>query len=180
MKELGADLVLPRGTAFPELVRKEIPGGVDGLVDTAGIAGLAIRAVRDGGRVASSVGGVQVPVDRGIETRNTFVPQYAREHAKLDHLRGLAEQGKLTPTNRPHPLGRAGHRSTPVAGSGWPPGARGAHLLRASAAAGGHPAEVSWIDADNACRSSVRCSKASAQHLGKATLPQSAERHSPP
>ncbi|WP_405854175.1 MULTISPECIES: NADP-dependent oxidoreductase [unclassified Streptomyces] len=97
VKELGADVILPRGTEFPELVRKEIPDGVDGLVDTAGIAALAIRAVRDGGRVATSVGGIQVRVERGIETRNTFVPQYAREYAKLDRLRELAEKGSLTP-----------------------------------------------------------------------------------
>ncbi|MFE6621084.1 NADP-dependent oxidoreductase [Streptomyces sp. NPDC057740] len=97
VKELGADVVLPRGAEFPELVRQEIPEGVDGLVDTAGISGTAVRAVRDGGRVASSVGGVQVPEERGIETRNTFVPQYAREHAKLDRLRQLTEEGRLTP-----------------------------------------------------------------------------------
>ncbi|MER5534844.1 hypothetical protein [Streptomyces mirabilis] len=69
------------------LVRKEIPDGVGGLVDTAGIAALAIRAVRDGGHVATPVGGIQQPAERGIETRNTFVLQYAREHAKLDRLR---------------------------------------------------------------------------------------------
>ncbi|MFF7468122.1 alcohol dehydrogenase catalytic domain-containing protein [Streptomyces sp. NPDC008092] len=96
VKELGADVVLPRGDQFPESVRAEIPGGVDGLVDTAGVAGSAIRAVRDGGRVVSSVGGVHVPAERGIEIRNTFVPQYAREHARLDRLRGLAEEGRLT------------------------------------------------------------------------------------
>ncbi|WBO64592.1 NADP-dependent oxidoreductase [Streptomyces camelliae] len=97
VKALGADVVLPRGTAFPELVRGELPEGVDGLVDTAGVAGVAVRAVRDGGRVASSAGGVQVPEDRGIVTRHTFVPQYAREQAKLDRLRQLAEDGRLTP-----------------------------------------------------------------------------------
>ncbi|MFF4274137.1 NADP-dependent oxidoreductase [Streptomyces sp. NPDC001536] len=96
VKELGADVVLPRGTAFADLVRTEVPEGVDGLVDTAGIAAQAVRAVRDGGRVASSVGGTQVPAERGIETRFTFVPQYAREHAKLDRLRELAEKGGLT------------------------------------------------------------------------------------
>ncbi|MER6952444.1 hypothetical protein [Streptomyces sp. NPDC000618] len=73
-------------------MRKETPDGVGGLVDTAGIAAL-MRAVRDGGHVATSVGGIQVPAERGIETRNTFVPQYASEHAKLDRLRELAEEG---------------------------------------------------------------------------------------
>ncbi|WP_432178715.1 hypothetical protein [Streptomyces sp. NBC_00063] len=55
VKDLGADAVLPRGNTVPELVRKEVPGGVNGLVDTAGIAPTALRAVRDGGRVASSL-----------------------------------------------------------------------------------------------------------------------------
>lgn len=108
VKELGADVVLLRGTAFPQLVRKEIPAGVDGLLDTAGIATLAIRAVRDDGRMASSVGGIQVPAERGIETRNTFIPQYAREHSKLDRLRELTEKGSLTPrVARTLPAGQA-------------------------------------------------------------------------
>jgi NADPH:quinone reductase-like Zn-dependent oxidoreductase len=47
--------------------------------------------------VASSVGGTQVSGERGIETRHTFVPQYARQHAKLDRLRQLAEKGSLSP-----------------------------------------------------------------------------------
>ncbi|MFJ4647329.1 NADP-dependent oxidoreductase [Streptomyces bobili] len=97
VKELGVDVVLPRGDAFPQLLRREIPDGVDGLVDTAGVAGLAISAVRDGGRMASSVGGVQVTAELGIETRNTFAPQYAHEHAKLDRLRELAQKGSITP-----------------------------------------------------------------------------------
>ncbi|MFF4119043.1 NADP-dependent oxidoreductase [Streptomyces sp. NPDC001714] len=97
VKALGADVVLPRGTEFPELVRKEVPTGVDGLVDTAGVAGLAIGAVRDGGRLASSVGGTQVPGERGIEVQFTFVPQYARARAQLGRLRRLAEEGRLTP-----------------------------------------------------------------------------------
>jgi NADPH:quinone reductase-like Zn-dependent oxidoreductase len=86
-----------RGTDFAELVRWEVPNGVDGLVDTAGIAELASHAVRDNGRIASSVHGVQVAGERGIVARTTYVPQYAREHAKLGRLRQLAEEGRLTP-----------------------------------------------------------------------------------
>lgn len=97
VRDLGADVVLPRGDTFPELVRKEVPEGVDGLVDTAGIAPAAIRAVRDGGRVASSVRAVQVPEERGITTQYTFVPHYAREYAKLERLRDLAQTGRMTP-----------------------------------------------------------------------------------
>jgi NADPH:quinone reductase-like Zn-dependent oxidoreductase len=97
VRDLGADVVLPRGAEFPELVRTTVSAGGDGLVDTADVVGLAIRAVRDGGRVASSAGGIQVPGEHGIETRHTFVPQYARKHAELDRPRQLAEEGRLTP-----------------------------------------------------------------------------------
>ncbi|WP_405876148.1 hypothetical protein [Streptomyces sp. NBC_00005] len=37
VQDLGAEVVLPRGTEFPELVREEVPDGVDGLVDTEGV-----------------------------------------------------------------------------------------------------------------------------------------------
>ena len=96
VNDLGADVVLPRGESFPELVRKEIPDGVDGLVDTAGIAQSVARAVRDGGRVATSAPGAALATERGIVTERTFVPNYARHRVALDQLRQLAEQGRLT------------------------------------------------------------------------------------
>ncbi|RNG18249.1 hypothetical protein EEJ42_27275 [Streptomyces botrytidirepellens] len=55
-------------------MRKEVPSGVDGLIDTAGIAEPASRAVRDGGRVATSRHGIQVSGDRGIVVKTTFPP----------------------------------------------------------------------------------------------------------
>ncbi|MEU6556417.1 NADP-dependent oxidoreductase [Streptomyces sp. NPDC046915] len=97
VKDLGADVVVARGDDFAQSVRWEVPDGVDGLVDTAGIAELASRAVRDNGRIASSVHRIKVSAERGIVTRTTFVPQYAREHAKLDRLRQLAQEDRLTP-----------------------------------------------------------------------------------
>ncbi|MEV8521645.1 NADP-dependent oxidoreductase [Dyella marensis] len=96
VNDLGADVVLPRGESFPELVRKEVPDGVDGLVDTAGIAQSVARAVRDGGRVATSAPGAALATERGIVTERTFVPNYARHRVALDQLRQLAEQGRLT------------------------------------------------------------------------------------
>jgi NADPH:quinone reductase-like Zn-dependent oxidoreductase len=97
VKGLGADVVVPRGTDIAELVRKEVPEGVDGLVDAAGIVELAADAVRDGGRVATSAAPNAKDIeDRGIAVRPTFVPQYARDHAKLDRLRQLVGDGRLT------------------------------------------------------------------------------------
>lgn len=96
VKDLGADAVFQRGEDFADLVRKEVPNGVDGLVDTAGIAQAVARAVRDGGRVATSAPGAPLVTERSIVTERTFVPNYARHHAALDQLRQLAEQGRLT------------------------------------------------------------------------------------
>lgn len=120
VKDLGADLVLSRGDAFPDLVRKEIPDGVDGLVDTAGVAVDGTRAVREGGRVATSAGASQETAERGISIHQTFVPEYAHDHANLERLHRLVEEGRVTlrvartlPAEQArdaHRLGEAGHR----------------------------------------------------------------------
>lgn len=96
VKKLGADLVLPRGAGFADTVRKEVQDGVDGLVDTAGIAPSVARAVRDGGRIVTSAPGTPLVTERGIVTERTFVPNYARNHVALDRLRQLADQGRIT------------------------------------------------------------------------------------
>lgn len=96
VRSLGAHVVLPRGDGYAALVREQAPGGVDGLVDTAGRVVQNATAVRDGGRIASSAGGSPVTDERGIVSSKTFVPQYAREHAKLDRLREQAQEGRLT------------------------------------------------------------------------------------
>ena len=96
VRELGADVVLPRGADFAELVRKQAPDGADGLVDTAGIDQAVAHAVRDGGRIVTSAPGASLVTERGIVTERTFVPKYARNHAALDRLRELAEQSRIT------------------------------------------------------------------------------------
>jgi NADPH:quinone reductase-like Zn-dependent oxidoreductase len=96
VKALGADVVVPRGEQFALRVRQEVPEGVDGLVDTAGIARSIASVVRDGGRVVASAPGADLPDERGIVGNRTFVPNYARNQIALDRLRELAEQGRLT------------------------------------------------------------------------------------
>lgn len=98
VRDLGADIVVARGADFAGQVREHAPQGVDGLVDSAGIAAGAARAVRDGGRVATSAGGqlADAERERGITIQQTFVPDYAREHARLERLRQLADEGRLT------------------------------------------------------------------------------------
>lgn len=93
---LGADVIVPRGDAFVAAVWQAAPDGVDGLVDTAGIAKVVAAAVRDGGRIVTSAPGADGADERGIVTERTFVPAYARNHDALDRLRSLVDEGRLT------------------------------------------------------------------------------------
>src|SRR5262249_32483647 len=95
VKELGADVVVPRGPAFAEHVRAAAPDGADGLIDAALLNELAIPAVRDGGRIAT-LRGYTSESDRGITFHPVFVRTYAREHDKLDRLGQQAEAGVVT------------------------------------------------------------------------------------
>jgi NADPH2:quinone reductase len=49
---LGADIAIPRTTAFGDRIRERMPDGVDGLIDAAAIGIAAVPAVRDGGHLA--------------------------------------------------------------------------------------------------------------------------------
>ncbi|MGW3983032.1 NADP-dependent oxidoreductase [Streptomyces mirabilis] len=95
VKELGADIVLPRGPEFPKKVRAEVPDGVDGLVDGALLGESTAPAVGDGGRIAT-LRGFKGTGERGIIFEPVFVPGYAREQAKLDRLRQQVEDGQVT------------------------------------------------------------------------------------
>jgi NADPH:quinone reductase len=95
VKQLGADVVVPRGPEFAARVREVRAEGADGLIDAALLNELAIPAVRDGGGIATVRGFTGAP-DRGIIFHPVLVRNYAREHGKLDRLREQAEAGELT------------------------------------------------------------------------------------
>lgn len=95
VKELGADVVVPRGPDFAEHVRAVVADGADALIDTALLNELAILAVRDGGRIAT-LRGYTSESGRGVTFHPVFVRTYAREHDKLDRLRQQAEAGEVT------------------------------------------------------------------------------------
>jgi NADPH:quinone reductase-like Zn-dependent oxidoreductase len=95
VKELGADIVVPRGPEFAAHVREALPDGADGLIDAALLNEIAVPAVRDRGGIATVRGFTGTP-DRGISVHPVFVRTYAREHAKLDRLRQHAEAGEVT------------------------------------------------------------------------------------
>ncbi|RAG86990.1 NADP-dependent oxidoreductase [Streptacidiphilus pinicola] len=95
VKELGADLVLPRGPEYAQQVRAHVPEGVDALVDAASLGELATPAVRDQGMMVSVRGGDGVR-ERGVVIKSIVVFSYAQEQVKLDRLRQQAKDGQLT------------------------------------------------------------------------------------
>jgi NADPH:quinone reductase len=95
VKNLGADVVLPRGPEFAGRVRAAVPAGVDAVIDGAVLNELVVPAVRDGGKIAT-VRGFHAEAERGITYHPVFVRQYAREQEKLDELRRQAEVRELT------------------------------------------------------------------------------------
>jgi NADPH2:quinone reductase len=92
---LGADIVVRRGDDVASRIRSHFPQGVDGLADGAVLNELVIPAVRDGGAFTSVRGFEGVP-QRGIHFTTTFVRNYAHEADKLDRLRQLVEDGRIT------------------------------------------------------------------------------------
>lgn len=95
VKQLGADIVVPRGSEFAARVREVLPAGADGLIDAALLNELAVPAVRDGGGIATVRGFTGAP-ERGISFHPVLVRRYAREHDKLDRLRQQAESRQVT------------------------------------------------------------------------------------
>ena len=95
VKSLGADIVVRRGDDVADRIRQHFPGGVDGLADGAVLKEKVIPAVKDGGGFASVRGYQGVPT-RDIRFSTISVAAYVFEHDKLDALRRLVDEGKIT------------------------------------------------------------------------------------
>ncbi len=95
VRDLGADVVVPRGDDIAAQIRKVAPDGVDGLADGAVQNELAVGAVRDGGAFAS-VRGWGGSGERGIVFHRTMVREYDHRVDLLDRLRQQAEDGLIT------------------------------------------------------------------------------------
>lgn len=98
---LGADEMVPRGPAVGEQIRRLHPDGVAAVVDAALQGDEVLPALRDGGQIAivrrpGERGTSPLHPERGITIRDVWVPDYTHATEKLDNLRMLAEQGKVT------------------------------------------------------------------------------------
>ncbi|OBB08902.1 alcohol dehydrogenase [Mycolicibacterium fortuitum] len=101
VSDLGADEVVPRGNDVGERIRRLHPEGVDAVVDAALQGDEVLPALRDGGQIAivrrpGERGTSALHPERGITVRDVWVPDYTHATDKLDSLRVLAEQGKVT------------------------------------------------------------------------------------
>ena len=95
VKSLGADIVVRRGEDVAQRIRQHFPNGVDGLADGAVLKEKVIPAVKDGGAF-TSVRGFEGAPTRGIRFSTTYVREYVFERDKLDGLRQLVDEGKIT------------------------------------------------------------------------------------
>lgn len=95
VRDLGADVIVPRGDDVAAQIRKVAPNGVDGLADGAVLRDLVVTAVRDGGAFVS-VRGWEGNGERGITFHRTWVRTYDHRADLLDRLRQQAEEGILT------------------------------------------------------------------------------------
>ncbi len=95
VRDLGADVVVPRGDDIAAQIRDAAPDGVDGLADGAVQNELAVGAVRDGGAFAS-VRGWTGSGERGITFHRTSVREYDHRGDLLDRLRQQTEDGLVT------------------------------------------------------------------------------------
>jgi len=99
LTKLGADIVIPRGAkgeGFAERVREHFPDGVDGIADGALLNELAIPAVKNGGAF-TSIRGFKGDPQRDIEFTTTWVTTYNEDFQRLDKIRQLVNDGKVTP-----------------------------------------------------------------------------------
>jgi len=95
VRDLGADVVVPRGDDIADQIRKVAPDGVDGLADGAVQNELAVGAVKDGGGFVS-VRGYAGNEERGVTFHRTMVVSYDHRADLLNQLREQFEAGKVT------------------------------------------------------------------------------------
>lgn len=95
VRQLGADLVVPRGDGVGDAIRRVVPEGVDAVIDAAVQGALVLPAIRDGGQVAA-VRAFHGEPERGIRIHQVMVTEYAHNGAALQELARMAGFGGLT------------------------------------------------------------------------------------
>ncbi|WP_024803703.1 NADP-dependent oxidoreductase [Nocardia sp. BMG51109] len=99
VEDLGADIVVERGSDVARRIREHFPSGVDAVIDGALLGAAVLPAVRDNGsyvalRPPVLTGGVES--ERGIDLDYVMVTDHVRDSAALRELSRLAGEGVLT------------------------------------------------------------------------------------
>jgi NADPH:quinone reductase-like Zn-dependent oxidoreductase len=97
VRALGADHVVERGDDIAARIRAIVPGGVDGVLDTALVGPPILAAIRDGGGWVV-VRQQQDATERGIVRHNVSVAVRLEDTEALETLAALAASGELPTT----------------------------------------------------------------------------------
>jgi NADPH:quinone reductase-like Zn-dependent oxidoreductase len=95
VRSYGADVVVQRGSRFPEAIRQEVPDGVDALLDTALLGESAFGAIRDGGVYIPVRGWGGTPGPRSIQIRPVFVGEVLERTEWLESLRDMVSASQI-------------------------------------------------------------------------------------
>lgn len=95
VRSYGADIVVARGAAFVDAIRREVPAGVDALLDTALLAERSFGAIRDGGVYIPVRGWADKPSERGIQIKPVMVSDVLERTEWLELLRDLVAAGRI-------------------------------------------------------------------------------------
>jgi NADPH:quinone reductase-like Zn-dependent oxidoreductase len=95
VRSFGTNAVVPRGEGFVRAVHEVVPGGVDGLFDTALLGRAAFAAIRDGGAMAVVRGWDDSPTERDIQIHQVAVRTVLERTDWLDDLREMASDGRI-------------------------------------------------------------------------------------
>jgi NADPH:quinone reductase len=101
VRALGADEIVARGDGIADRILEVRPEGVDAVIDAAILGAQIEPAIRPGGQLAI----LRRPKERGtnplsgragVHVRDVWVPEYRFATDKLEQLRLLVEEGKLS------------------------------------------------------------------------------------
>ncbi|CVI24545.1 Zn-dependent oxidoreductase, NADPH:quinone reductase (modular protein) [Agrobacterium fabacearum CFBP 5771] len=94
VRSYGADVV-ERGPGFAEAIRREVPEGVDALLDTALLGEKSFGAIRDGGIYIPVRGWTDKPSERVIEIKPVWVDTLLERTDWLEKLRDMVEASEI-------------------------------------------------------------------------------------
>jgi NADPH2:quinone reductase len=94
VRSLGADLIVETTSAIGTAIRRELPDGVPGVIDGAGLVEAILPAIADHGSFAT-LKGWNGPADRSISIHPVSSFDAATNTASFDHLRRPADDGTL-------------------------------------------------------------------------------------